>query len=78
MFALAPDPETVLNDVKKLDKDHREQSLLRKVMYKLTPPMCGFEQYTRAMDIYSNAKPEVLGLLWGNAHIVFRVRARIA
>ena len=65
--------EDVLTDIKHLDQEHHEHSIFRRVMDKIGPSIRGFEQYSQAMDILSNAKPEVLSLLWGGARMVLRV-----
>ena len=66
-------PEDVLGDIKRLDQEHQEHSIFRRVMDKIGPSIRGFEQYSQAMDVLSNAKPEVLSLLWGGARMVLRV-----
>ena len=65
--------EDVLADIQRLDKEHQEHSIFRRVMDKIGPSIRGFEQYSQAMDVLSNAKPEVLSLLWGGARMVLRV-----
>ena len=66
-------PGDVLADIKQLDQEHQEHSIFRRLMEKMGPSIRGFEQYSQAMDVLSNAKPEVLSLLWGGARIVLRV-----
>ena len=71
-------PDDLLADIQGLNQDHEEQSILRRFMVKMGPSFRGLEQYSRAMDVLSTAKPEVLGLLWGGARIVLRVsRSRL-
>ena len=67
--------EDVLAEIKRLDQDHQEHSIFRRVMDKIGPSIRGFEQYSQAMDVLSNVKPEVLSLLWGSARMVLRVSA---
>ena len=66
-------PDDVLADIKQLDQEHQEHSIFRRMMEKMGPSIRGFEQYSQAMDVLSNAKPEILSLLWGGARMVLRV-----
>lgn len=76
MLQSAAGPEDLLADIRRLDEQHQDKSLLRRLMGKIEPCVRGFEQYVQAMDVYSNAKPEVLSLLWGSVRIILRVSTR--
>lgn len=65
--------EDLLADIKELDKRHQEGSILRRFMSKIEPCIRGIEQYAQVMDVYSNAKPEVLSVLWGSVRMVLKV-----
>ena len=66
-------PGDVLADIEQLNQEHQAHSIFRRAMDKLGPSIRGFEQYSQAMDVLSNAKPEVLSLLWGGTRIILRV-----
>lgn len=73
ILASATCSEDILSDLRELDRRHQEKSLLRRFMNKISPCVRGFEQYVQVMDVMSNAKPEVLSVLWGNMRILLRV-----
>ena len=69
-------PEDLLNDVENMDKRHQAGSILRRFMKKFEPGIRGIEQYAQVMDVYSNAKPEIMSVLWGSVRLVLKVRFR--
>ena len=69
----ATDPESLLEEVGNLERKHQDESTTRKLIQRINPFIRGVEQYGKAFDVISNAKPEVLSLLWGGARIILHV-----
>jgi hypothetical protein len=57
--------QIVLDEVRQAEEEHREKSMTRAYLKKMDPFIKGVEQYGKALDVITNAKPEVLSLLWG-------------
>jgi hypothetical protein len=73
----ATDPDSILEEVKSLEKKHRDESTTRDLIERINPFIRGVEQYGKAFDVITNAKPEVLSLLWGGARILLHVRTML-
>jgi hypothetical protein len=67
------DPDAVLAQIRTLEQRHQSQSVTRNLLQKIDPFLRGIEQYEKALDIFSNVKPEVLSLLRGGARIILHV-----
>ena len=66
-------PEDLLADIQSLDERHQDNSILRRFLGKIEPLVHGIERYAQVMDVYKNAKPEFLSILWGSVHIILKV-----
>ena len=73
----ATEPASLLSDVKSLEKTHNDKNLTRRLLQKANPMLRGLEQYGKALDVITNAKPEVLSLLWGGIRIILNVRVSV-
>jgi hypothetical protein len=69
----ATNPNSLLEEVKNLEKKHRDESATRNLIQRINPFIRGVEQYGKAFDVITNAKPEILSLLWGGARILLHV-----
>lgn len=69
----ATDPDSLLEEVKAVAQNHQDQSFIRKLILHMKPFVHGVEQYGKALDILTNAKPEILSPLWGGARILLHV-----
>ena len=72
VFAQAS-PETILYDASAAEKTHRATSTTREVVNKLQPFVEAAEQYGKALDVYSNIYPLVMGPIWGSVRVVLHV-----
>ncbi|KAI9669080.1 MAG: hypothetical protein M1831_000672 [Alyxoria varia] len=69
----ATDPASLLEDVKNLEEDHKDSNITRRLLQKAKPFIRGLEQYGKALDVISNAKPEIMCLLRGGARIILNL-----
>ena len=69
----AADPVTLFDDIHILEQRHKDKSLTRRLLQKAEPLIRRLERYGKALDVISQAKPEVLSLLWGGIRIVLHV-----
>ena len=67
------DPETFAEYLSGVVRKHHESSSSRKVMDFCQPAIDGFRQFAQALDVFCNAKPDVLSVLWGGLRVVLRV-----
>ena len=67
--------ESVLYSVSAANRIHEEQSSMRKILAKIQPFVSAVEQYGKALDVYANTYPLVMGPLWGSIRIVLHVRS---
>jgi hypothetical protein len=65
--------QALLQDIKKLEEEDREQSKSRRFMEKMRPAVKCLETFGKSLDVLSNAKPEALCVLWGGIRIVLQV-----
>lgn len=65
--------EDVLFEVRKAEQEHGIKSATRRYMKKIESFVKGVEQYGKAIDVFANAKPEVLSLIWGTARLILHV-----
>jgi len=65
--------EDVLTEVEKAEEEHRRKSMTRKYMTNLQHFVKGVEHYGKALDVFANAKPELLSLIWGAARLILHV-----
>ena len=73
MFSQAS-PEAILYDASVAEKTHQATSTTREVVKKLQPFIEAVEQHGKALDVYSNIYPLVMGPIWGSVRIVLQVR----
>ena len=66
--------ESIFYSASATEKMHGESSTGRKFMAKLQPFVDAIDQYSQAVDVYSNAYPLVLSPLWGSIRVVLHVR----
>ena len=66
------DPETFAEYLSGFVRKHHESSSSRKAMDFCQPAIDGFRQFAQALDVFCNAKPDVLSVLWGG-RVVLRV-----
>jgi hypothetical protein len=70
----ATSPGDLLAEIHAAEERHRNKSVTRNLLINVDPFLRGIEQYSKAFDVLSNVKPEVLSLLWGGALLVLHVR----
>ena len=66
-------PETIYYDASAAEKSHEASSSSRGLMSKLQPFVAAIEQYSQALDVYSNAYPLALSPLWGSIRVLLKV-----
>ncbi|KAK5045237.1 hypothetical protein LTR84_009343 [Exophiala bonariae] len=62
--------EDVLAEVEKAEEEHRGKCNTRNYMKNIENFVKRVEQYGKVLDVYMNAKPEVLSLIWGTARLL--------
>ena len=65
--------DEVLSEVESLEEQCRDQSRTFKLVKQIDPFIRAVEQYGKALDQFANAKPEILGIIWGSTCIIIRV-----
>ena len=71
---LQASPEIIFYDASAAEKSHDASSTSRGLMNKLQPFISAIEQYSQALDVYSNAYPLALSPLWGSIRVLLLVR----
>ena len=71
---LQASPEMIFYDASAAEKSHGASSTSRGLMNKLQPFISAIEQYSQALDVYSNAYPLALSPLWGSIRVLLLVR----
>ena len=69
-------PESLLDDASAAERSHGMKSTTRGVMEKMQPFVTAIEQYSAALDIYSNMYPLALGPIWGSIKVLLHVSSR--
>ena len=65
--------EMIYYDASTAQKRHEETSTSKHLVDKLQPLVSAIDQYSEALDVYSNAYPLALSPLWGSLRIVLHV-----
>ena len=66
-------PESLLDDAVAAEGSHAERSTSRSVMERLQPFVAAVEQYSNAIDVYSNTYSLALGPIWGSMKVLLHV-----
>lgn len=72
-FYMQASPETIFYDASAAEKRHEASSTSRRLMHKLQPFVAAIEQYGQALDVYSNASPLAMSLVWGSIRVLLLV-----
>ena len=70
---LQASPEMIFYDASVAEKNHRASSTSRGRIDKLQPFITAIEQYSKALDVYSNTYGLVLSPLWGSIRVLLLV-----
>ena len=66
-------PDLILYDASAAEKRHGASSTSRGLMDKLRPFVTAIQQYSQAINVYSNAFPLALSPLWGSVRVILLV-----
>ncbi|KAL8727649.1 MAG: hypothetical protein Q9166_005885 [cf. Caloplaca sp. 2 TL-2023] len=66
-------PESIFYDASAAQKVHTSSGLGIKMIDKMKPLTAAIEQYSQALDVYTNAYPLVVSPLWGSIRIVLHL-----
>jgi hypothetical protein len=67
--------QDVLTEVRNAEENHRSRSSTRRYTKKIEPFLKGVEQYGKAIDVFVNAYPTILSLIWGSVRLILHVRS---
>ena len=65
--------ETLLDSTVVAQKEHEEKSHLRQVSKKLEPFLSAIDQYSHALDVYTNIYPIAIAPIWGSIRVLLHV-----
>ncbi len=74
LFANAS-PENLFLSTYAAQRDHDENNRSRAVFRKLEPFVAAVEQYSRALDIYTNTFALAMAPLWGSIRVLLHVES---
>lgn len=75
--ASAASLETYFYDASATEKINQANSKSRALLVKIRPFIASIEEYGKALDVYANITPLILGPLWGSIRVVLHVEFSI-
>ena len=69
--------ENVLDDANTAQHEHQRRSKTRAGARRLYPFVEKLNAYGKAMDVYVNASPTILSLLWGSVRVLLKVNLHL-
>lgn len=70
--------DNLLTSTDTAQKTHEDESRSRHIFQRLEPFINAIDQYSHALDIYTNAYPSVMAPLWGSIRVLLHVNASLS